>query len=227
MNNEFKDQEAVFDEIMEKIDQLQKEDALTPPDASFVVDQAVFNEVKNSRKYPDYEQKSPIRRFLDGDEEENDADEEVPTYPAVYDNPQPDIEDFESIDDREEIYRDLKNTIGRMAVKSIVTFILFLISLGLFLSEVFPSIVSTDVSSVWFQVCNLCLDILSVIIFFSVFSQGFLKLFHARADTDTLLSLFSVSLIALSITRMINPALIPYSITLEPIFFINLDTKSY
>lgn len=81
MKNEPKDQESFFDEIMDRINAIQQ-DQMIEESRKFIeqcasrqeaekaqqniVDQEIFNEVKNASKDAAVKEKSPIRRLLDG-----------------------------------------------------------------------------------------------------------------------------------------------------------------
>lgn len=231
MNNDHRDQEAIFDEIMAKIDSIQKDHLVKESQKMIenkeqpsIVDETIFDEIKNAQtevKSP--RRKSPIQRMLDEEEEENTAEEEQPVPVAfIYEEPLEDIEDYESEDEREEVYRDLKNTVGKMAMKSIAVFLLTAISIYLFIAGFNPALFGNQIDGVWFQVVHLFLDVLCVILFHSIFAQGFLLLLRGRADTDTLLALLNVSLIIVRVINLINPELFPYQLNLEPILLIGL-----
>ena len=114
-------------------------------EAPFPIDEALFDLIKEERTIPEEpaKEKSVIRRFLDGEEDENEEHEELPVRSMIYDeDPEDieDIEDFETEADRDEIYRDLKNTVGKMAVKMIALFFIALGSIYLFIAGFHPAL---------------------------------------------------------------------------------------
>ena len=147
MSLEPKDQKSALDEIMKKIDELQQEVQAEEESRrlidkhdkdekkeTFSIDEDLFDQIKSQKTEGDEKEKSVLRRLLDGDEDENDEQDEPPIHSAIYDEVLEDIDDFETEEDRDEIYRDLKNTVGKMAVKMIFLFCLTLVSLYLFIA---------------------------------------------------------------------------------------------
>lgn len=232
MNYEPKDQESIFDEIMSKIDSIQQDHIINESkkmiegrDQKGIVDEAIFDEIKNSpQNFKSVKPKSPIRKILDEEEDENTEEEErpLPAAAAIYEEPLEDIEDYESIDERDEIYRDLKNTVGKMAAKSIALFLIVVISLYLFMAGFKPAMFGNKVDSPWFQIIHLALDGVCFAFSFSIFTQGLLRLLRAKADSDTLLALLCISLIVVRIVNLISPDFLPYSLNLEPMLTIGL-----
>ena len=237
MKNEPKDQESFFDEIMDRINAIQQ-DQMIEESRKFIeqcasrqeaekaqqniVDQEIFNEVKNASKDAAVKEKSPIRRLLDGEEDDNDEEEEQPVHSALFDDEPDDIEDFESAEERDEIYRDLKNIVGKMAIKSAVFFLLALISVYLFIAGYKPVLFGGSTQTVWYQIAYLALDILFIFFSAGIFLQGLASLIRGRASTDTLLALFGVSIIAVRIAGIIKPDFLPYQLNLEPMLAIGL-----
>lgn len=236
MSFEPKDQQAALDEIMQKINEIQMEaqaeehsrrlidehDKTDENDGSFVIDRALFDQIKDQKIVAEEKEKSVIRRLLDGDEDENDEQDEPPIRSAIYDDAPEDIEDFETEGDRDEIYRDLKNTVGKMAVKMIFIFCLTVISLYLFLAGFKPILFGGDVDTVWYNIAFLAVDLLCIGASFGIFVQGISHLLKLRADTDTLLALLSVSLVVVRVAELINPDFLPYALNFEPMLTLGL-----
>lgn len=231
MNYEPKDQESIFDEIMAKIESIQQDHIIeesqkiiTERQQTGIVDEVIFDEIKNSpQDFKSLKPKSPIRKILDEEEDENTAEEEQPIpASAIYEEPLDDIEDYESEDERDEIYRDLKNTVGKMAAKSIVLFLIAIISVYLFIAGFKPALFGNNVDSIWYQVIHLVLDGVCFAFSLSIFNQGLLRLLRAKADTDTLLALLCISLIIVRIVNLVSPDLLPYSLNFEPMLTIGL-----
>ena len=218
-----------IEEIMAKIDAIQneadsveasKEKKITS--SGSVVDEDLFDQIKEKKTAEEQSKsKSVIRRFIDGDEDEIDESEIAPVYSEPIVAPE-DIEDFEEEDDRDEIYRDLKNIVGKMAVKSVFLLSLTLASLYLFVAGFFPVLFGGDVDNIWFRLCFLAVDVLAVIFSFGIFTEGLSRLIRARADTDTLLALFWLSLIVVRVAGLIKPELIPFQLNLEPMLTVGL-----
>ncbi len=234
MNFEPQDQNSALDEIMAKIDEIQRETQAEEasrrlikehdnvPDSSFAMDQDLFDQIKTEKNIEsEPKEKSVIRRLIDGDEEENEEGEEPPVRSVFYDDPE-DIEDFESEEEREEIYRDLKNTVGKMAVKMLFLLLLSGASLYLFIAGFHPALFGGDVDSAWYDVAFLAVDALCIFVSFGIFTQGLGRLLHLRADTDTLLALLSIFLVIARITALISPDLFPYNLNFEPMLTIGL-----
>ncbi|MBQ7095449.1 MAG: hypothetical protein IJN80_03260 [Clostridia bacterium] len=231
MNYEPKDQESIFDEIMSKIESIQQDHIIEKSqkiidehEQSSIVDEAIFDEIKNSpHEFKSSKPKSPIRKIFDEEEDENTAEEEQPIHAAaIYEEPLDDIEDYESEDERDEIYRDLKNTVGKMAAKSIILFLIAVISLYLFIAGFKPALFGNNVDTVWFQIIHLALDGVCFFFSFSIFTQGLLRLLRVKADTDTMLALLCISLIIVRVVNLISPDLLPYSLNLEPMLTVGL-----
>ncbi len=231
MNYEPKDQESIFDEIMAKIESIQQDHIIEESqkiidgcEQNGIVDEAIFDEIKNSpQDFKSLKPKSPIRKILDEEEDENTAEEEQPiSASAIYEEPLADIEDYESEDERDEIYRDLKNTVGKMAAKSIVLFLIAMISVYLFIAGFKPALFGNNVDSIWYQIVHLALDVVCFAFSLSIFNQGLLRLLRAKADTDTLLALLCISLIIVRIVNLVSPDLLPYSLNFEPMLTIGL-----
>lgn len=232
MNNENRDEQALLDEIMAQIDSIQKDHLvkeskrmLEKKDAPSIVDEAIFDEIKGAQseiKVP--RSKSPIRRMLEEDEEENTAEEEqAPASAAIiYDDVVEDIEDFEQEDEKDEIYRDLKNTVGKMAVKSIAIFLISILAIYLFVAAYKPALFGNAIDEPWYQVVFLVLDCVSFALFSSIFLQGLALLLKGRADTDTFLALLNISLIAVRVINLIKLDFLPHPLNLEPMLMIGL-----
>lgn len=235
-------QKSVLDEIMEKMEEIQREaravDAATnhiseeplpvaeeeSASVDGIVDGDLFDQIKGEKKYVPSkpEKKSAIRRFLDEEDAENSADDEYVGAPALYDEAPVDIEDFRNEDEREEIYRDLRNTVGKMAFKSLFLLILSAASVYLFIASFYPVLFGGNVDGIGFNIALLLVDILCIGISLGIFGQGLALLLRGRCDTDTLLALMSVFLVVVRVAEMIRPDFIPHSLTLEPFLAIGL-----
>lgn len=231
MSSEPKNQEFLYDEIMAKLDLIQDDQVIKDSqklvdqhEQSGIVDEALFDEIKNSQpEFKPTRPKSPIRRILDEEEDENSEEEEQLTRTAaVYEDEPEDIEDYESVDERDEIYRDLKNTVGKMAFKSIVFFLLSVVAVYLFIAGFKPALFGNNIDGALYQVAHLAIDTACIVFSVSIFTHGLSLLLRARADTDTLLSLLCAALIILRITNLIKPDLVPYQLNLEPMLTIGL-----
>ena len=234
-----RNQNDILEEIMAQIDAIQRESQLveetqkaindheqhrsSEEDFSSVVDESLFDQIKNNKSETESSSnKSALRRFLDGEEDENDEEEEyVGNLPLSDEQPQ-DIDDFENEDEREEIYRDLKNIVGKMAVKTLAFFCISLASLYLFAAQFYPVLFGGDVSGIFYNVTLLLVDVSCLLLSFSIFSSGLKLLLRGRADTDSLLPIMTISLILVRVIEMIKPELIPYSMVLEPTLAIGL-----
>lgn len=233
-----RNQNDVLDEIMAQIDAIQRESQLveetkkvindheqhrSSEDFSSVVDESLFDQIKNSKSETEpSSNKSALRRFLDGEEDENDEEEEyVGNLPLSDEQPQ-DIDDFENEDERDEIYRDLKNIVGKMAVKTLAFFCISLASLYLFAAQFYPVLFGGDASGIFYNVTLLLVDVSCLLLSFGIFSSGLKLLLRGRADTDSLLAIMTISLILVRVVEMIKPELIPYSMVLEPMLAIGL-----
>ena len=221
-------QQSAFDEIMAKINELQQEsevEASPQPETedSFQIDQDIFDEIKESKgtKAPP-KNKSAIRRFIDGEEDEVAEEELAPLTSTLYDDAAEEIEDFDEPDDRDEIYRDLKNIVGKMAVKSVFLFMLCLSSLYLFVSGFYPALFGGSVENVWFRMAMLTVDVLCFAVSVGIFAEGAGKLLHARADTDTLLALMWLAVTVVRVVGLIKPSFFPVRMDLEPMLCIGL-----
>ena len=227
-------QQSAFEEIMAKINELQQGDeeladsaAVTssePEDgASFEIDQSIFDEIKESKntKVPP-KSKSPLRRFIDGEEDEIAEEDLAPLTSTLYDDEAEEIEDFDEPDYRDEIYRDLKNIVGKMAVKSFFLFLLCLASLYLFVSGFYPALFGGSVDNVWFRMAFLTVDVLCFAVSVGIFTEGAGKLLHARADTDSLLALMWLSVTVVRVIGLFDPSFFLFRIDLEPMVCIGL-----
>ncbi len=232
-------QKSVFDEIMEKMEELQRETQAIEKDAkeievpaeepqtpieSRIVDEDLFDRIKGEKKFipPAHEKKSAIRRFLDEEDAENVEGDEYVGPSAIYDEEPEDIEDFRNQDEREEIYRDLKNTVGKMAVKAVFLFVLSAISIYLFIAGFQPVLFGGNVDGIAFDIAFLLIDILCIGVSLGIFGQGLALLLKGRCDTDTLLAILSVFLVVVRVAEMIDPEFIPHSLNLEPFLAIGL-----
>ncbi len=238
MSFEPKDQKSALDEIMQKINELQQEAQAEESsrrlieehdhnmddeaEGGILIDEDLFDQIKNQKTDEGEKEKSVIRRLLDGDEDENDEQDEPPARSAIYDDDPEDIEDFETEEDRDEIYRDLKNTVGKMAVKMIFLFCLTIISLYLFIAGFKPVLFAGDVDSFWFDLAYLAVDLLCIGFSFGIFAEGLGHLLKLRADTDTLLALLAVALVAVRVVELIKPDLLPYALDFEPMLTLGL-----
>ena len=154
-----KDQKSALDEIMEKINAIQQEAQVVESsrrileerektggqekagdaEGNSVIDQNLFEQVKKERKNAEIlKEKSVIQRLIDGDEDDNEGEEPIFPSSSEPEEEKADIEDFESEEERDEIYRDLKNIVGKMAVKTFVLFLLSIASLYLFIAGFYP-----------------------------------------------------------------------------------------
>lgn len=236
---DLKNQNGILDEIMAQIDAIQRESQLVEEtkkvidhheqqrsveeEPSSVVDESLFDQIKNKKSDVEpLSNKSAIRRFLDGEEDENDEDDEfVDRLPMDADQPE-DIDDFENEDEREEIYKDLRNIVGKMAVKTLAFFFVSLASLYLFAAQFYPALFGGAADSLFYNLSLLAVDIVCLVMSVSIFLSGLKKLLRGRADTDTLLALLTVSLIMVRVVELIKPEFIPYSLVLEPMLAIGL-----
>ncbi|MBQ7035479.1 MAG: hypothetical protein IJN34_07055 [Clostridia bacterium] len=236
-----KDQWSEFDEIMEKINAIQKETNIIDESHKLIHDQDLkkmteqisedvnpvdgdlFDQIKQDRNIPSQgEEKSALRRFLDEEEDENEEEEEYAEKSYLYDDPPEDISDFESEDERDEIYRDLKNIVGKMAVKALFLFLLSLVSIYLFVAEFYPVLFAGRTDSIFFDIANLAVSITCMVVSFGIFIQGLSRLLHAKADTDSLLALLAVSVVVVRVVEMIRPDFLPYALNFEPFLAIGL-----
>ncbi len=239
MNFEPKDQKSALDEIMEKINAIQHETQVvesskkliekrngteeSEESSDFTIDESVFDQIKGEKQnISNPKEKSVIRRLIDGEEDENDEQDEPPARSAIYDDDPEDIEDFEAEEDRDEIYRDLKNIVGKMAVKMVFLFLLSMVSLYLFIAGFHPVLFGGDADSVWFDIAFLAVDILCIIVSFGIFAQGLIRLLRARADTDALLALLAIALVVVRVAGLINPNLFQYNLNFEPMLALGL-----
>ncbi len=233
---------TALDEVFEKIEAIQKESQLVEEtrrlieknqlsgresDSSSVVDGDLFDKIKTNKtitpeKSEPPKEKSPIRRLLDEEEDENEEGEEAEVLSALYDDVSDEITDFEHEEDRDEIYRDLKLTVGKMAVKQFALLLLSLASLYLFIGGFEPSLIGGSVDAPWYKVAFLVVDILCWLLSVSIFGQGLKKLLRAKADTDTLLALLAVALVVTRGISLINPTMLLHHFYLEPFLVIGL-----
>lgn len=240
MSFEPKDSKSTLDEIMAKINEIQMETQaeestkrlindhdkkmVEAEDAPFPIDEELFDLIKGEKAVsaePEKE-KSVIRRLLDGEEDENEEHEEPVTRSVIFDDVPEDIEDFETEEDRDEIYRDLKNTVGKMAVKMIFIFFICLASIYLFIAGFHPALFGGNIDTAWFDAAFLTVDLLCIFVSFGIFTQGLGRLIRLRADTDTLLALLSIALVAYRIIALISPDLFAYNLNFEPMLTIGL-----
>lgn len=238
---DFKDQTSAFDEIMEKLNELQNDSQVIESTKKLIdekerandsdeelingsapIDQDLFEQIKSDKTIDMPKKKSAIRRFLDEEEEENDEGDEYVDRAYIYEEAPDDIEDFENEDESEEIYRDLKSLVAKMAFKSFIFFILSAVSLYLFAAGFFPGLFGGSVEGVAYPIVLLVLDFICVFVSFGIFSQGLSKLFRAKADTDTLLALLAVSIIVIRIVGLIKPTLFSVSLCFEPFLTLGL-----
>ncbi len=238
MSFEPKDQKSDIEELFQKIDAFrsvdsviresqkvltkhsdQEKDGSSAPVES-VVDEDIFDSVKNGEKQKEAREKSALRRLLD--EEEDDEEDVVKEHSLLYDDIQEDIDDFETEDDRDEIYRDLKNTVGKMAVKSVFFFLISVVSLALFVIGIRADGTFFGGGAIWFQLSLLAVDIVCGFLSFGIFMQGLIRLIHFKADTDTLLALFYITLVSMRIITIFKVDLQGYSLYLEPLLAISL-----
>jgi len=241
------EQKSALDEVLAKIDAIQRESQLVEEtkrlidnrennsasasrkDQASVVDEDLFDKIKTNKvvqpepeKAEDSKEKSAIRRLLDEDEDDNEEGEGIDSPSALYDDPLEEIEDFEHEDDRDEIYRDLKMTVGKMAVKQFAFFLLSLASLYLFIGGFKPVLIGGGADAAWYKVAFLIVDTLCWFLSFGVFGQGIKKLLRAKADTDTMLALLAVSVSTLRIISLVNSSMLPYHFSLEPFLALGL-----
>ena len=244
MGFEPKDQKSDIEELIKKINELQAFDVALEDSKRIVeghedkgekapqqrsdsiIDESVFDSVKKEKqeRYASKE-KSAIRRLLDEDEDDNDESEEpeLQRFLRSEDYTQvEDIEDFESESERDEIYRDLKNTVGKMAVKTVAFFLISLFSIVLFFVGFNAQRFGINVQSVWFHLIWLAMDAACAVLSFGIFTQGLVRLLRFKADTDTLLALFFVFLTILRITSLFVSDLREYRMYLEPMLAIGL-----
>lgn len=232
-----KEPKSALDEIMEKINEIQQEaqlvesskklienrdQELNEASSDFAIDEDLFDQIKEQKKVEESKEKSAFRRFMDGEEDENDEDEALPKRSVLYDDEPEDIQDFETEEDRDEIYRDLKNIVGKMAVKMFFLLLLSGVSLYLFAAGFWPALFGNNTDSVWFRLSFLAVDALCLVFSFGIFGEGLSHLLRARADTDTLLALMWVAVVAVRIVGMIKPDFLPYPLNLEPMLVLGL-----
>lgn len=238
MNMEPKDQKSTLDEIMEKINAIQLESQVVESSkklienrdqveieepSGFAIDEDLFDQIKEQKRVEEQaKEKSVIRRFIDGEEDENDEDEALPKHSVLYDDEPEDIEDFETAEDRDEIYRDLKNIVGKMAVKMCCLFLLSVVSLYLFAAGFFPALFGGNVDSVWFRLSFLVIDVLCLVFSAGIYLDGLSHLLRARADTDSLLALLWIAVTAVRIVGIVKPDLLPYPLNFEPMLVLGL-----
>ncbi len=234
---------SALDEVLEKIDAIQQEvnlveeskrlirddQAVDPPgERPFsVVDENLFDQIKTnkpslSEAVEERKEKSAIRRLLDEEEDENDESEEIKLPEVLEDCDTEDIEDFEKEEDRDEIYRDLKATVGKMAVKQFFLFLLSLVSVYLFAGTFASQLIGGNPDAIWVRVSFLLIDVVCVFLSFGIFTQGLKKMLRAKADTDTLLALLAICVIVLRVVTLAKQDLLLYSFALEPFLAIGL-----
>ncbi len=234
MSFDTREQEAYFEEIIKKIDSMRDDTELIDSsrdlinrneeksDSDSVVDQDIFNKVKEEHKAKsEIRSKNPLKRMLDGDEDETKEEAEIGTSP-LYDDARPDIEEFESEDEIEEIYRDLKNTVGKMAVKGFAAFLLVCASLYLFIAGFKPALFGGNVDSIWFQIAWITVDGVIALLFSGIFIQGISKIIKAGLDTDGLLALLWLSIVAIRIIALFKPEWIGATMNFEPLLTLSL-----
>ena len=180
MSFENKDSNSILDEIMAKINEIQTEtqvEEVSKPlikehdlgfndeqNVPFPIDEAIFDLIKEERTIPEepIKEKSVIRRLLDGEEDENEEHEELPIRTITDEEEREDIEDFESDADRDVIYRDLKNTVGKMAVKMIALFFIALGSIYLLIAGFHPALFAGYVDTPWYDAAFLTVDFVCI-----------------------------------------------------------------
>ena len=243
MSFEPKDSKSTLDEIMAKINEIQQESQAEEStkrlnhdhdkilneaeDVPFPIDEELFDLIKEERTVsaePEKE-KSVIRRLLDGEEDENEEHEEPVARSMIFDDAPEnveDIEDFEAEEERDEIYRDLKNTVGKMAMKMIFIFFICLASIYLFVAGFHPALFGGNIDTPWFDAAFLAVDALCIFVSFGIFTQGLSHLLRLRADTDTLLALLSITLVIVRVIALIKPDLFAYELSFEPMLTIGL-----
>mgnify|MGYP003302398972 CR=1 FL=1 len=234
-----KDQNGILDEIMAQIDAIQRESRLVEEtqkaideheqnhtsneENASVVDESLFDQIKNGKSDAEsLSNKSAIRRFLDGEEDENDEDEEYVGNLRSNGKELQDIVDFENEDERDEIYRDLKNTVGKMAIKTLAFFCIAAVSIYLYIAQFYPVLFGGEVNGIFYNIALLLVDVSCLFLSFGIFVSGLKRLLRGRADTDTLLALLTISLFVVRIAELIRPEFIPHVIVLEPMLAIGL-----
>ena len=221
--NTFKSVDAVISDSKKAIDD--HENLGKEPSNPGIVDEAIFDELKYGKDGPPpaAENKSALRRLWDEEEDENEEGDEPPLRSAIYDDADDeDIEDFESEDERDEIYRDLKNTVGKMAVKSVALFLVSVATVVLFIFGIHGGFLGISSDSIWFHLILLAADAVCCFLSFGIFVQGLVRLLRFQADTDTLLALLFVSLILVRVLSLLIPDLRAYPLYLEPMLAIGL-----
>ncbi len=244
MSFEPKDQKSDIEELIQRINELQAFDAalegskkilenhektddnIAESKGDSIVDEEIFDTLKKERReqYAPHE-KSAIRRLLDEEEDENDEEEEPDLQRFNRRENEADggdIEDFESENERDEIYRDLKNIVGKMAVKTVAFSLVSLGSLALFVLGNNGERFGINTTSVWFHLCLLAVDVVCCVLSFGIFTQGLSRLLKFKADTDTLLALLFVSLSVYRIVCLIVLDLRETPMYLEPMLAISL-----
>ena len=238
---ESNNQRSAIEDMIEKMEEIQREvntlDHSKMPSkddyfsvdeqeasAANVIDSDLFDQIKGDKKFemPTHENKSPLRRFLDEEDAENEAGDEYTVQSEVLDTPVEDIEDFRNENERDEIYRDLKNTVGKMAVKSIFLFLISAVSIYMFIAGFNPVLFAGKVDGIFYDIILLIINVLCISISLGIFIQGLGQLLKGRCDTDTLLALLAISLFTVRLIEMIKPDFIPHSLILEPFLPIGL-----
>ncbi len=234
MSFDTREQEAYFEEIIKKIDSMRDDSDLIhssrelidrtgeKPNGDFVIDQDIFEQVKEEQKAKsEIRSKNPLKRMLDGDEDETAEEVEIGSS-TLYDDARPDIEEFESEDEIEEIYRDLKNTVGKMAVKGFAALILVFVSLYLFIAGFKPALFGGNVDNIWFHIAWIAVDCAVAVLFSGIFIQGVFKLLKAGLETDGLLAILWVTIMALRIIAIFKPEWIGPTMNFEPLLTLGL-----
>lgn len=228
------DQQSVLDEIMAKINALQQgeqTDSSSKSDikeeksafSGTIVDEALFDSIKDQKSHAEASRsKSVIRRLIDGEEDENDEEDEPALHSAIFDDVPEDIQDFEKEEDRDEIYRDLKNIVGKMALKTTFMFLLSVASLYMFAAGFYPFLFGGSIDNTFFRIAMLCIDVFCLVLSFGIFMQGLSRLLHARADTDTLLALLWLSVTVVRVVSLFKPSLFHCQMNLEPMLTLGL-----
>ena len=237
-----------LDEVMEKINAIQQEARLvedtkrlidTKEESSnevsnrfTVIDESLFDQIKTGKtaasaeakpvKEKNQKEKSAIRRLLDEEEDENDEEDVIQEPSALYDDVIEDIADFDSEEDRDEIYRDLKGIVGKMAIKQFALLLLSFCSIYFFIGMIKPSLIGGNPSATWVRLVLLLIDLMCVGLSFGIFGQGLKALLHAKADTDTLLALLAGSLVLVRVVSVVRPGALPFDFCLEPFLAIGL-----